>query len=108
MKFTSLWPDPELGDSQADGLTARTAGRREPDPADAAMRHDTQRRVLEALEALDDEFRVVVVLRDIEDMDYEQMAEVLELPVGTVKSRLHRARCMLKEKLADLVGPPDA
>ena len=68
------------------------------------MNRDTQRRVMEALEALDDEFRAVVVLRDIEDMDYQQMAAVLALPVGTVKSRLHRARCLLKEKLADLIG----
>lgn len=103
VKFASLYPDPQLGDSQADALTAEVARRREDDPADAADRHDTQRRVLEALEALDDEFRAVVVLRDLEDMDYQQMAEVLALPVGTVKSRLHRARCMLKEKLADLI-----
>ena len=104
VKFTSLSPDPRLGEGQADALTAEVAGRREPDPAEVVMQADVHRRVMEALEALDDEFRVVVVLRDIEDMDYQQIAGVLALPVGTVKSRLHRARCMLREKLADLIG----
>jgi RNA polymerase sigma-70 factor (ECF subfamily) len=44
-----------------------------------------------------------VVLRDVEDMDYAGIAEVLELPVGTVKSRLHRGREMLKDRLSDLI-----
>lgn len=105
VRFSSLSPDPELGDSQAASLTAELAGRREPDPAQRVADAETHRKVLEAIDALDDEYRTVVVLRDIEDMDYEQIAAVLAVPMGTVKSRLHRARCMLRERLADLVGP---
>jgi RNA polymerase sigma-70 factor, ECF subfamily len=105
VKFASLSPDPELGDGQAEALTSEIAARREAGPVKSAMNRETQQRVLEALEALDDEYRAVVVLRDLEDMDYEQMATVLAVPMGTVKSRLHRGRCMLKEKLVDLVGP---
>ncbi len=101
VRFTSLSPEPRFADSQAGGLAAQLPDRREPDPAEAAMARDTHRCVLAALEALDDDFRVVVVLRDIEDMDYQQIAETLGLPVGTVKSRLHRARTMLREKLGD-------
>jgi RNA polymerase sigma-70 factor (ECF subfamily) len=56
-----------------------------------------------ALEELDEEFRIVAILRDMENMDYAGIAEVLAVPVGTVKSRLHRARSILKQKLADLV-----
>ena len=41
--------------------------------------------------------------RDIEEMNYAQIARVLDLPVGTVKSRLHRGRMLMREKLADLV-----
>ena len=41
----------------------------------------------------------MVVLRDVEGLAYEEIAEILELPVGTVRSRLHRARLDLKEKL---------
>ncbi len=103
VRFASLSPDPELGDGQADALTSEIAAQREVGPVKSAMGREVQQRVLEALEALDDEYRAVVVLRDLEDMDYEQMASVLALPMGTVKSRLHRGRCMLKEKLADLV-----
>jgi RNA polymerase sigma-70 factor (ECF subfamily) len=90
------------GDGQI-GLEARLADSREPSPQHAAASAETAAAVLRALEELDEEARLVVVLRDVEDMDYSQIAEVLDLPVGTVKSRLHRARCLLKEKLSDLM-----
>ena len=63
---------------------------------------------MEAIDALDDAHRVVVVLRDVENMDYDQIAEVLAISKGTVKSRLHRARTLLREKLAGLIDPIDA
>ena len=69
------------------------------------MAAETSRKVMDALEQIDDEFRIVVVLCDMEGMDYSQIADVLGLPIGTVKSRLHRARCELREKLADLIRP---
>jgi RNA polymerase sigma-70 factor, ECF subfamily len=52
-----------------------------------------------AISALPEKFKSVVILRDVEDLPYEEIAEVLEIPVGTVRSRLHRARAMLFEKL---------
>jgi RNA polymerase sigma-70 factor (ECF subfamily) len=52
-----------------------------------------------AIAALPEKFKSVVVLRDIEDMPYEEIAEALEIPVGTVRSRLHRARSILFERL---------
>jgi RNA polymerase sigma-70 factor (ECF subfamily) len=52
-----------------------------------------------AIAALDDEARIVVVLRDVEGLSYEEIAAALELPIGTVRSRLHRARTALKESL---------
>jgi len=105
LRFQSLSGGPDGFDpAQGDGLTVAAAGRREPGPEAAAMAADESRRVLQALDELDDDFRVVVVLRDVEDMDYAEIANVLEVPVGTVKSRLHRARCILRDKLADLVG----
>jgi RNA polymerase sigma-70 factor (ECF subfamily) len=82
---------------------AEPAGKRNPAPDSAAISAETAKRVAAELDALDEEFRVVLILRDIEDMDYAQIASVLDLPVGTVKSRLHRARCILKERLIDLV-----
>ena len=52
-----------------------------------------------AIAELPDERRIVVVLRDLEGLAYEEIAEALDLPVGTVRSRLHRARLDLKDKL---------
>ena len=56
-------------------------------------------RVEEALEQLDPEFRVAVVLKDIEGLDYATIAAILEVPLGTIKSRIHRGRLMLREML---------
>jgi RNA polymerase sigma factor (sigma-70 family) len=55
--------------------------------------------VQDALDALPPEFRMVVVLADIEGLSYEEVSEVVGRPVGTVRSRLHRGRMILKEKL---------
>jgi RNA polymerase sigma-70 factor, ECF subfamily len=101
--FRSLSGPDDSDGSLGDSLTSDLARRREAGPARAAEADETNRRLREALEELDEEFRLVVVLRDIEEMDYSQIARVLELPPGTVKSRLHRARRLLKDKLADLV-----
>jgi len=53
---------------------------------------------------LDVEFREVLVLRDVEDLAYEEIVDISGLPIGTVKSRLHRARAMLKEKVESALG----
>jgi len=57
--------------------------------------------VLRAIDSLPLPYREVVVLRDIEDLHYEEIAAMLGVPVGTVKSRLFRAREMLQDKLLD-------
>ncbi len=105
VRFQSLTGPDEFENSQADALTATMARRRNPGPEAAAVSAETENRIMAALEELDDEFRLVVVLSDVEEMDYAQISRVLDLPIGTVKSRLHRARCILKDKLADLVRP---
>jgi RNA polymerase sigma-70 factor, ECF subfamily len=53
----------------------------------------------DAINTLDDEHRVLVVLRDVEDLSIEEICEITGLPDGTVKSRLHRARLALRKKL---------
>ena len=55
--------------------------------------------VANALNALPVDFRTVIILCDIEGFTYEEMAKILDIPIGTVRSRLHRARNLLKEKL---------
>ena len=78
-------PDPEAAD----------------DPAGDAVRADVRARIRRGLDELPDEFRAPLVLRDVLDLDYATIAEVLELPAGTVRSRISRGRA----RLADLLAP---
>ncbi|MFP4052447.1 MAG: sigma-70 family RNA polymerase sigma factor [Phycisphaerae bacterium] len=103
VKFHSLTGPEEYNEAQSVALTAETAERRNPSPDAVMMSGELSSQIMQALEELDDEFRIVVVLRDIEDMDYAGIAEILEVPIGTIKSRLHRARCILRDKLDDYV-----
>jgi RNA polymerase sigma-70 factor, ECF subfamily len=70
------------------------------DPALAAERAEVQELVQAALRRLTSEHRAVLVLYDLRGFSYEEVAEVLSLPLGTVKSRLNRARHALKEEIA--------
>ncbi len=68
-----------------------------PDPAVVAQNKELCRLAVKALMKLDDTQRAVIVLRDIEGMNYAQIAEVLDIELGTVRSRLSRARTNLRE-----------
>lgn len=57
--------------------------------------------ITNALNSLDVDFRTVIILSDLEGFKYEEMAKILDIPIGTVRSRLHRARNLLKEKLSE-------
>jgi len=59
-----------------------------------------ERVIQDAIASLDDDHRVVVVLRDVEDLSIDEICEITGLPDGTVKSRLHRARLVLRKKVA--------
>ena len=61
----------------------------------------TDDEVKDALEALPESFRMPVLLADVEDFSYKEIAEMLDIPIGTVMSRLHRGRRLLKQKLAE-------
>jgi RNA polymerase sigma-70 factor, ECF subfamily len=87
----------------------RESARREPvdrndTPAAAFCRNERCSRIREAIAGLDEEFRAVLVLREIDDCSYETIADILDLPIGTVRSRLHRARLQLRELLAHSLG----
>lgn len=68
-------------------------------PGDRLERAERGCQVRQALARLSDEHRQVLVLREIDDCSYEQIAEMLDLPVGTIRSRLHRARLQLRDEL---------
>lgn len=70
-----------------------------PAPEANLDREERAAMVQTALAALSEEHRSVLVLREIDGADYESISEILDVPVGTVRSRLHRARIQLKEEL---------
>jgi RNA polymerase sigma-70 factor (ECF subfamily) len=87
---------------------ARQARGHEPsDPAPGpGSRLDSQERVASVqagLAALSEEHRAILLLREVEECSYEQIAEILELPVGTIRSRLHRARLQLRDQLKGML-----
>ena len=73
-------------------------------PAEILEQKERFGQVREAIAQLDDDYRAVLVLREIDGCCYETIAEMLDLPIGTVRSRLHRARLQLREKLTKLVA----
>lgn len=68
-------------------------------PGQALERAEEERRIQEALGRLSPEHRAVLILKDMEEQKYETMAEILQVPIGTVRSRLHRARLELRTLL---------
>lgn len=68
-------------------------------PAETLEKKELRQRVQRALNELQPEDAMVILLRDLQDIAYEDVARVLNIPVGTVKSRLHRARQALKARL---------
>lgn len=81
----------------------QSRGLEPPDPNPGPETNLEQRQqcgeVRSAIARLDEQFRAVIVLRELEGCTYETIAEVLQVPVGTVRSRLHRGRMQLKEEL---------
>jgi RNA polymerase sigma-70 factor (ECF subfamily) len=71
------------------------------DPEKLVLRREFWRAAKKALDELPPEFRTVVALVDMEGLSYEEAAKILNCPIGTVRSRLHRARTILREKLKD-------
>ena len=70
-----------------------------PGPEVQTVHEEEERRASELIDSLPEHYRIVVMLRHQQDLSYEEIAEVLELPLGTVKARIHRAREILKRRL---------
>ena len=90
--------------SNAEEVLMETAADCSEAPPEVANAHEREAIVQEAIDALPDDLRSVAVLRDVEGLEYEQIAEVLSIALGTVKSRLHRARLVLRGSLARVLG----
>jgi RNA polymerase sigma-70 factor (ECF subfamily) len=95
-------PDALAGQSPAPFLHEQV------DPAERLIRAETTAQVRRAVLSLPERYREVVTLCDLEEMEYERAASILHCPVGTVRSRLNRAREMLAEKLRVTLVPGPA
>ncbi len=80
------------------GLEAVSAGR---SAEEEVLEHFTEGEVKSALESLPEAFRMAVLLADVEGFSYKEIAEILDVPIGTVMSRLHRGRRALQKALHD-------
>jgi RNA polymerase sigma-70 factor (ECF subfamily) len=94
------------GADQGTPLREQLAHQREPGPELSVQQREMGARLYAALRALDEEFRAVLVLRDIEELDYQQIGQALALPLGTVKSRLFRARLALRQIMLEADRDP--
>lgn len=90
-----------MDDEEVVPLQIETA---EDDPQEAVLGREFAEVAAAAIAALDPHYRDALVLRDVEGMDYADIAAILEVPVGTVKSRIHRARSELQRRLQPYVG----
>jgi RNA polymerase sigma-70 factor (ECF subfamily) len=91
-----LEPDPIDGEETPDPAWLADPGET---PAELAERLELNAAIQRCLNQLEDEFRTAVVLVDVQGLEYNEVAEVLKRPLGTVKSRLARARSRMQECL---------
>jgi RNA polymerase sigma-70 factor (ECF subfamily) len=93
--------DQEEGSPVGEGVMSRAALRGLHDAVGLAQEGLLRQEILEALDSLPEDYRVIIVLADIEELAYKEIAETLGVPIGTVMSRLHRARKLLQKQLLE-------
>jgi len=73
----------------------------EPETGETAQRHFAEKKIQMAIQELPLHFRTVVILRDIQELSYEEISKIVDVPLGTVKSRINRARLQLQQSLKE-------
>ena len=100
---TSIEPSESDGVSSADEAMQIALIDHHESPFDNVAQHELQHRVDAELRRLAEPYRTTLILRDLEEMSYEEIAEILQISLGTVKSRLTRGRQALKKRLAPYI-----
>jgi len=85
---------------EGDGGPVASLAHPGPDPVQEAEQQEVQAKVQQGINELDTDDAMLILLRDLQDVSYDEIAKILNVPLGTVKSQLHRARRALKAKLA--------
>jgi RNA polymerase sigma-70 factor (ECF subfamily) len=93
--------DTEEGTPVGDGVMSRAAMRGLTDYVSVAQEGLLRDEILAALDELPEDYRVMIVLADIEELSYKEIADAVGVPIGTVMSRLHRARKLMQKRLID-------
>jgi RNA polymerase sigma-70 factor (ECF subfamily) len=99
--------EPLEGISRDEDGPARQIPAQGPGTDQGSHRSEAEEILHEALARLDEDQRTIILLRDIQDLSYEEISEILDLPRGTVKSRLHRARAELARLVSRNIGTDD-
>ena len=109
-RYDAARPKIRVSLDEPDGGSDGDARRMDPEddagaPEEDLLLKEQRDLVLDAIASLPSDFREIVVFRDMEDRSYEEISELLDVPLGTVRSRLHRARMELKERLRSVLDP---
>ncbi len=96
----------DLDLQESDGYELNVKLRNEDSPEKIAQRDELRQTVQSAIDSLPDELRVAILLREIDGMSYEEIAHAMECPVGTVRSRIFRAREAIDKTIQPLIGEP--
>jgi RNA polymerase sigma-70 factor (ECF subfamily) len=96
----------DLDLQESDGYELNVKLRNEDSPEKIAQRDELQETVQSAIDSLPDELRAAILLREIDGLSYEEIAHAMECPVGTVRSRIFRAREAIDKTIQPLIGEP--
>ena len=97
-------PGSDIEATDAEQFEGPSALKETATPENMLLRDEIQQAIFSAIEALPDDLRTAITLRELEDMSYEEIAESMDCPIGTVRSRIFRAREAIDIKLRPLLG----
>ena len=92
----------DLDSQSADGFEVSPRLRNEDSPEKIALRDELQETLSRAIEGLPEELRVAIILREIDGLSYEEIAQAMDCPVGTVRSRIFRARDAIDKSIRQI------
>jgi len=101
-------PKDDIDAQEAEQFDAGTGLKEYATPERLALRSELAETIQEAIEALPEELRVAIVLRELEGLSYEEIASAMECPIGTVRSRIFRARDAIDKQIRPLLDETDA
>ena len=101
-------PKDDVDAQEAEQFDAGSGLKEYATPERLALRSELAQAIQDAIEALPEELRVAIVLRELEGLSYEEIASAMECPIGTVRSRIFRARDAIDKKIRPLLDETDA